>query len=56
MAYAESKSKLGNRGSIKGEKTFNTSSGTHKSSSHDGSESSYQGTTKGKTKHIKPKG
>lgn len=55
MAYAESKAKLGDRGSIKGEKTFNTKSGTRESSKHDGSYDSYQGTTKGKIKHIKPR-
>jgi len=53
MAYAESKAKLGNRGSAKGEKTFNTKSGTRESSRYDGMNSSYQGVTKGKTKHIK---
>jgi len=56
MAYAESKSKLGDRGRVSGQKTFNTSSGTRKSSSYDGSISSYKGTTKGDTKHIKPRG
>ena len=56
MAYAESKAKLGNRGGAKGEKTFNTHSGTRKSSSHDGTYDSYKGTTKGNIKHIKPKG
>ena len=55
MGMAECKSKLGNRGSIRGEKTFNTSSGTRKSSSYDGSYGSCQGKTKGAMKHMKPK-
>ena len=55
MGMAEFKEKLGNRGSIRGEKTFNTSSGTRKSSSHDGTYGSYQGKVKGATKHIKPR-
>ena len=50
MGMAEMKSKLGNRGSIKGEKTFNTKSGTHKTKFH----TEWQGTTKGDTKHINP--
>lgn len=53
MGQAQFKEKLGDRGHITGKKTFNTKSGTRESSSHDGSYSSYQGTTKGKTKHIK---
>lgn len=56
MAYGESKAKLGNRGSMPRGKTFNKASGTHSSTSHNGLAGSYQGTTKGKTKHIKPKG
>lgn len=52
MGQAQFKEKLGDRGHIKGEKTFNKSSGTRDTKFH----SSWEGTTKGKTKHIKPKG
>lgn len=47
MPYAESKSKLGDRGSISGEKTFNTSSGTQNKSASPQTE--WQGKTKGGT-------
>ena len=55
MSYGESKEKLGNRGSIKGEKTFNTSDGVRSRGGKDSPQTSWEGTTKGKTKHIKPK-
>lgn len=51
MAYAESKSKLGNRGSIRGPKTFSQSSGTQ--NKREAVQSSWQGTTKGATTHRK---
>ena len=51
MSMAESKAKLGNRGSDKkAVNGFNSKSGTHKTPF----QTSWQGTTKGKTKHIKP--
>ena len=52
MGQAEFKEKLGNRGHITGKKTFNKSSGVsgdNKSSP----QTSWQGTTKGATKHKK---
>lgn len=53
MGIAESKAKLGNRGTIKGEKTFNTSSGTQNKSAP--VQSSWAGKTKGDTTHRKPR-
>ena len=55
MGMAESKAKLGNRGSIKGSKTFNTSggvSGDNKKSP----QTEWQGTTKGGAKSKSGKG
>lgn len=51
MAQSESKDKLGNRGTIRGEKTFNTKSGTNKSTF----QTTWEGTTKGNTVHKKQK-
>lgn len=53
MGQAEFKEKLGDRGrDKKAVNGFNTKSGTRSSKFH----TSWEGTTKGKTKHIKPKG
>lgn len=57
MAEAEFKNKLNRPGSSKfSSGGFNTKSGTRTSKFHDGSYDSFQGKTKGATKHIKPKG
>lgn len=49
MGMAESKEKLGNRGKIKGKKTFNTSSGVS-GNNKNSPKTSWEGTTKGATK------
>lgn len=48
MGMAESKAKLGNRGSIRGSKTFNQSSGVS-SNNKNSPQTSWQGHTKGGT-------
>ena len=48
MGMAESKTKLGNRGSIRGAKTFNKSTGVS-SNNKNSPQTSWQGTTKGAT-------
>ena len=48
MGMAESKAKLGNRGTIKGSKTFNKSSGVS-GNNKNSPQTSWEGTTKGKT-------
>lgn len=48
MGMAESKTKLGNRGSIRGPKTFNKSSGVS-GNNKNSPQTSWQGTTKGAT-------
>lgn len=52
MGYAESKAKLGDRGSIKGDKTFNTKSGVS-GNNQSSPQTSWQGQTKGGTTHKK---
>ena len=49
MAQAEFKAKLGNRGSIKGEKTFSDAPPVRKAKFH----TEWQGKTKGDTTHKK---
>lgn len=50
---AECKAKLGDRGKMRGEKTFNTKSGTKSGGSV---QTSWEGTTKGATKSKSGKG
>mgnify|MGYP001613731713 CR=1 FL=1 len=54
MGQAEFKEKLGNRGKIKGEKTFNTSSGVS-GNNKNSPQTTWEGTTKGATTHKKGK-
>ena len=55
MGQAQFKEKLGERGKITGEKTFNKSTG-NAGNSPNSPQSRWQGTTKGATTHKKPKG
>ena len=52
MAYAEAKAKLGDRGKVTGEKTFNKETGSS-SNNQSSPQTSWQGTTKGDTTHKK---
>ena len=45
--YGESKNKLGDRGKISGEKTFNTESGVQSSGGQNSPQTSWQGKTNG---------